>query len=234
MPDKNFSILVPVFIICLLGGWVPELNASSSQIPEQQVEKIQGIYRDLTSLSFDFSQATRTGGRERQGAGSAVFYRPGSKPGVMRWNYTEPDTQIILNDGNKLSIYTKQDNQVIVTSAEELQSDITYAFFAGTRNLLDDFTVKPPGNRFIFSSDDQDMQAVQLVPIQPHAQVKALHLWFDKDFLIRRLILEDHFDSITELSFTNIQLNSLPSNSPDTLTDLLQLDLPPGTEVISQ
>ena len=213
---------------------MPELNASSLQNSEQQVEKIQTIYRDLTSLSFDFNQATRTGGRERRGAGSAVFYRPNSKPGVMRWNYTEPDTQIILNDGNKLSIYTKHDNQVIVTSAEELQSDITYAFFAGTRNLLDDFTAKPPGNRFTFSSGDQAMQAVQLVPRQPHAQVKALHLWFDKDFLIHRLIMEDHFDSLTELTFTNIKLNSLPANSPETLTDLLQLDLPPGTEVISQ
>lgn len=234
MHNKYFSILIPLFIICLLGGWIPELNASSSQVPEQQVEEIQTIYRDLTSLSFDFSQATRTGGRERQGAGSAVFYRPSSKPGVMRWNYTEPDKQIILNDGSKLSIYTKHDNQLIVTSAEELQSDITYAFFAGTRNLLDDFKAKPPGNRFTFSSGDQAMQAVQLVPRQPHAQVKSLHLWFDKDFLIRRLIMEDHFDSITELSFSNIKLNSLPANSQERLTDLLKLDLPPGTEVISQ
>ena len=152
----------------------------------------------------------------------------------MRWNYTEPDTQIILNDGSKLSIYTKQDNQVIVTSAEELQSDITYAFFAGTRNLLDDFSAKPPENRFIFSSGDQDMQSVKLVPKEPHAQIKSLHLWFDKEFLIRRLIMEDHFDSITELSFSNIKLNSLPADSADTLKDLLLLNLPPGTEVISQ
>lgn len=234
MPDKIFLLLIPVFLLCLLGLPLPEVSASPTPQPEQQVEKIQDIYRDLTSLSFDFSQLTRTGGRARQGAGTAVLFRPRSKPGVMRWNYTEPDTQIILNDGSKLSIYTKQDNQVIVTSAEELQSDITYAFFAGTRNLLDDFSAKPPENRFIFSSGDQQLQSVKLVPKEPHAQIKALHLWFNKKHLIRRLIMEDHFDSITELSFSNIKLNTLPADSADTLKVILQLDLPPGTEVISQ
>ena len=234
MPDKISFLLIPVFLLCLLGIRLPETYASFAPKPEHQVEQIQDMYRDLTSLSFEFSQLTRTGGRGRQGAGTAVFYRPGSKPGIMRWDYTEPDTQIILNDSSKLSIYTKQDNQVIVTSAEELQSDITYAFFAGTRDLLDDFTAEPSENRFIFSSGDQDMQSVKLVPKEPHAQIKALHLWLDKDFLIRRLIMEDHFDSITELSFSNIKLNSLPANSTDTLKNLLQLDLPPGTEVISQ
>lgn len=46
--------------------------------------------------------------------------------------------------------------------------------------------------------------------------------------------MEDHFDSITELSFSNIKLNTLPADSADTLKVILQLDLPPGTEVISQ
>jgi len=107
MPDKISLLLTPVFLLCLLGLPLPEVSASPAPIPEQQVEKIQDIYRDLTSLSFYFSQLTRTGGRGRQGAGTAIFYRPGSKPGVMRWDYTEPDTQIILNDGKKLSIYTQ-------------------------------------------------------------------------------------------------------------------------------
>ncbi len=194
---------------------------------------MQDVYRDLTSLIFDFNQSTRTSGRQRQGSGSAILYRPADKPGIMRWNYTRPDTQIILNDGSKLSIFTKTDNQLIVTSAAEMQSDITYAFFSGTRNLLDDFTVAPPGNRFIVSSAD-DLQAVQLIPKKPHAQIKVLNLWFDADFMIRQLIMEDHFDSITELSFSNIKVNSLPADSADTLADLLKLDLPPDTEIISQ
>ncbi len=234
MPDKIILLFFSVFLLCLPGQLFAETPDSPAPAPEQLVKKIQNKYRDLTSLSFDFRQLTRTGGRARQGAGNAVFFRPENKPGVMRWNYSEPDTQVILNDGSRLSIYNKNDNQLIVTSAEELQSDITYAFFAGTRDLLADFTAEPSVNRFIFSSGDQDMQSVKLVPREPHAQIKALYLWFDDTFLIKKLIIEDHFDSITELTFSNIRLNSLAVDSADTLKNLLQLDLPPGTEIISQ
>jgi len=201
----------------------------------QQVEKIQQLYRALTSLSFDFNQITRTGNRSREGSGNAVFYRPGNnKPGVMRWNYTAPDSQIILNDGNTLSIYTRNDRQVIITSAEELQSDITSAFFSGTRNLLDDFTPLPSADRFVVHAEGMELQAVQLLPRKPHAQIKKIHLWFDKNFIIQRLILEDHFDSITELTFSNIKLNPLPVHSAETLASIVQLDLPSDTEIIRQ
>ena len=61
---------------------------------------------------------------------------------VMRWNYAEPDKQVIINDGETLFIYTEKDRQLIKTPAQEIESDITYAFFAGTRNLLDDFEAR--------------------------------------------------------------------------------------------
>ena len=234
MPDKITLLIIPALLLNLLGFLLSEAEASGQKVIEQQIEEIQAKYRDLSSLSFDFNQLTRSGGRDREGAGNAVFYRPDGKAGVMRWNYTKPDTQIILNDSKKLTIYTKEDNQMIVTSANELESDITYAFFTGKRNLLDDFNALPPGDRFTFSEAGQAIVAVQLVPKEPHAQIKNVHLWFDEDHLIKRLVMEDHFDSITELSFTNIKLNPLPPDSRKTLADLLKLDLPAGTEVISQ
>ena len=240
MPDKSyppFSILLSflLFLICLPGISIAATSSASAPTQEQQVEKLQDMYRDLTSISFNFNQITSTGGgRQRQGAGNGIFYRPKDKPGVMRWNYTRPDVQIILNDGSKLSIYTQKDNQMIVTSAKELQSDITYAFFAGTRNLLDDFSVTPADDRFVFSSPDMELQATQLVPRQPHGQIQSMHLWFDQDFLIRKIIMVDHFDSTTELLFTQIRHNNLPVDSPETLADILRLDLPPGTDIISQ
>ncbi len=234
MPDKYSILLIPTVFFCLLSFFLPEHVAAAADKPEQQVIRIQSIYRNLTSLSFDFSQLTSTGGRQRKGAGNAVFYRPKDKPGVMRWNYTIPDPQVILNDGSQLSIYTQKDSQLIVTPADELQSDITYGFFSGRRTLLDDFTVQAADNHVVSTADERKMQVVQLIPRKPHAQLKALLLWFDKDFLIRKISMEDHFGSITDLRFTDIKLNTLPVDSPDTLTRLLQLDLPPGTEIINQ
>lgn len=233
MPDKK-AFLPAALFSCLICAFYAIATAAPGVDLVGQVEKIQKKYRDFTSLSLDFKQLTRSGGRLREGAGNAVFFRPVVGPGVMRWNYTEPDTQIILNDGSHLSIYTQKDNQVLVTSAEALQSDITYAFFAGTRNVLDDFTPKPASERFIFNNGDTTLQALQLVPKKPQTQIKALHIWYDSTFLIKKLIMEDYFDSLTELSFSNIKPDTLQADSQAALKEITRLDLPPGTEVIRQ
>ncbi len=229
----TFMLLLTFFILATV--LLPGANASSQPEMEQQVTSLQKLYRSLTSLSFDFNQATSSSGRSRYGAGNAVFYRPGhDQPGIMRWNYKKPDPQVILNDGNKLFIYSQKDKQVIITSAEALQADITYAFFAGSGDLLTDFKPLAADHRFIYKSGDKTVQALQLVPRKPHGQIKSLHLWFDDGFIIHKVIMEDHFDTLTELTFTDIKMNALPADSAETVADLVKLDLPDDTEVINQ
>jgi outer membrane lipoprotein carrier protein len=231
MPDIFKQCFFVLVLCCSLS--LPANGVGAEVNLGKEVEKIQQLYRNLTSLSFEFQQSTQSGGRAREGAGNAVFLRPKDKPGIMRWNYTSPDPQIILNDGSKLSIYTAKDHQVIVTPADALKSDITYAFFSGTRNVLDEFTAQPAKDRFAHVTT-ADLQAVQLVPITPQSQVKALHIWYSPDLYIHKLIIEDHFDSFTELVFSNIKSNTLDVNSAETVATITGLDLPPGTEVISQ
>jgi outer membrane lipoprotein carrier protein len=38
-------------------------------------------------------------------------------PGMMRWEYENPDRQIIITDGDKLWVYRPQDNQVMTGKA---------------------------------------------------------------------------------------------------------------------
>jgi len=220
-------------------------SAADENSPESQALTLQSKYNSLTSLTFAFDQVTSTGTRERKGRGEAIFYRyqrasevgqennTPAKQSAMRWNYTEPDPQIIVSDGETLSIYTKKDKQLIRTPAKELESDITYAFFAGTRNLLDDFTAKTPGTTFIFSSD-KELQTILLVPRKPHNQVRDVQVWFDSEGLIHHLKITDHFESVTELNFDNIKANSLPPGDRKTLSEVITFPVPPGTEIISR
>lgn len=152
----------------------------------------------------------------------------------MRWDYSKPGKQIILNDGKELSIYTEKDKQLLIMSAQKLQSDITYSFFVGKRDLKEDFDLLPVASHFASKMNGQSGIAVQLVPKQPHGQIKSLHFWFDKDERIRRLIMEDHFETTTELIFSNIQVNTLPADSPQTIAQLVQLNIPSDTEIIRQ
>ena len=245
---------LPVFslvVLFLATGMIllpllPQNNAAARESSlVRQATSLQNLYRRLVSLSFDFSQVTRTGGRERQGRGNAVFFRPQNlhdkttggpqaiTHSVMRWNYTAPDRQVIMSDGKTLSIYTAKDRQMIKVPADKMDSDITYTFFAGTGNLLDNFEVLPPAPRFVYAAANK-LQAIRLVPKRPHNQIKAVQLWFDQKNIIHHLVIEDPFGSVTELTFTNIRLNSLPTKDQAKLHDILFFTPPPGTEMISR
>ena len=237
-------------IILLLALLLPcqTLPAKESLEPEAeaQARALQHLYASLTSLTFDFAQITRTGSRERTGQGHAVFYKPvaAASPqektagrdlprSVMRWNYAEPDHQVIINDGKTLLIYTEKDKQLIKTPAKELESDITYAFFSGTRNLLDDFEAQAPAEE-VLSSRVGALQTLLLVPRTPHNQIRSVQIWFDERGVIQRLLLTDHFDAETELRFSRIVLNSLPPGDRQQLESIISFQPPPGTEVITR
>ena len=222
-----------LLLTCLLFAFSSQSRAA--EVPLAQLEKIQQFYRNLTSLSFDFRQITNSNGRARKGAGNSVFYRPSSTTsGIMRWDYTEPGKQIILNDGKELSVYTEKDKQLLIMSAKKIQADITYSFFVGKRDFKEDFNLLPADPRFVDNATEQTDIAVQLTPKQPHGQIKSLHFWFDKDSKIRRIIMEDHFETTTELLFSNIEFNALPADSSRTIAELVRLNLPSDTEIIRQ
>ncbi|MCI5146210.1 MAG: outer membrane lipoprotein carrier protein LolA [Candidatus Electrothrix sp. AR3] len=229
-----------ILLFCLLAAAPYPAFADKSattSIPAQQLEHLKNIqkkYQKLTSLHFSFQQTVQSNGRLRYGEGNCIFYRSVSgRPGIMRWNYTKPDVQIILNDGKDLSIYTQKDKQLLVTSAKDLQTDIIYSFFSGNRNLLDDFTILPANDRFL-TQGDKKVLVVQLIPTQPHGQVRAIHLWFDEQSILRKLLMEDHFDTVTELIFTQVKFDTLAPESVEIATQLVLLELPPDTEVIKQ
>ena len=247
MPEKNTPIITLAACLLFAALLLSTLTAAAADVrsPEAQALALQEKYSSLNSLTFTFDQVTRTGTRERLGRGDAIFYRfqppveagqESSAPAiqsVMRWNYTEPDPQIIVSNGQTLSIYTEKDHQLIRTPAKELESDITYAFFAGTRNLLDDFVAKSADTTIVFSSD-KELQTLLLVPRKPHNQIRDVQVWFDSESLIRHLVITDHFDSVTELNFDKISANHLPAGDRKTLDEIISFPIPPGTEIISR
>lgn len=243
MSNRLHHFVSLTLLTCTLAWLLPALLIAATEDDlAKSVSRLQQNYQQLHSLRFTFNQVTTTSGRERRGSGNAVFYRPdrgetGKTPvekGIIRWNYTEPEPQVILNDGQQLSIYTKGDRQVLITSAEEMESDVTYAFFSGSKDLLDEFSPMAPDPRFIFNMAQVKLEAIQLIPRTPHPQIKSVQLWYDENYLIHRLLFEDHFDAVTTLMFSEVELNTLDTKDNGLLQDLLDLNLAPDTEIIRQ
>lgn len=215
---KKKSILFTCLLLLLL---VAEGAAEISL--EEKVAKLQEAYDKTSSFTADFSQETsmKLSRRQRQGQGSLVI----KKPGLMRWDYQKPELQVLICDGEKMSMYFSSAQQMIVMPAHEyLQSDVTYAFFAGNGNLLRDFRVEAVAVDYCCG----ELPDLQLLPKKQHPQVESIYLWLDERFLISRMKINDHYGSVTDLSFTNIKVNQPVSS------ELFNFVPPPDTEIVTQ
>lgn len=231
---------LPLFF--LLFFFFPGTAMALTESPEAVASRLQGNYDKIESLSFDFIQDTRgqLSGRPKKGRGHAFFVKNVTdnktaetlQSGKMRWNYSAPDRQVLVSDGETFSMYFSSLEQMIITPAEALQQDLTYSFFTGSGNLLEDFTILPPDTN---SSDTQgDTAVIKLVPKAKQSQVASIHLWVTDDSLIRRIEILDQFDTLTVLNFSNLKVDGLDTDDSDLMERLFTFTPPEGTEIIHQ
>ena len=213
-----FALLIGLMSLAVF----PDAGRGAALTPLELAQKLQARYEETKTMTADFKQSTSVpmSTRKRLGAGKVII----SKPGRIRWDYQAPDKQVLISDGKKVSMFIANSAQMIVQPVSQyINSDVTYAFFAGTGNIARDFKVLPSER-----SGDANLKAIKLVPKTAHPQVEYLHVWIDENFMIRRLEIVDHFGSITDLAFSNITRNE--PVSPETFV----FTPPMGTEIIEQ
>jgi outer membrane lipoprotein carrier protein len=213
-----------VFIV-LLVLLFPAVLLAAELRPEEVASRLQEAYEKTNTMSASFRQVTlvRSSPREKYGAGKMVI----QKPGRMRWDYQQPAHQVLVADGETVSMYYAQTEQMMVISAREyLQSDVTYAFFTGQGNILRDFQPLAAEKSL---TGDSAAHVIKLIPRQDHPQVQELRLWVHPEtFFIQQLRVLDHFGTVTDLFFSDIKVNVPLSPGLFTFTP------PAGTEIIRQ
>lgn len=231
---------IPLFSVLLLALLLPPAPApalaAALEYPEDIATRLQQRYDAMQSLSFTFSQRTQgqMSGRPRQGSGQAIFYKTG-ETSRMRWDYHSPDRQVLISDGVTFSMYFAELKQLIITPAKTLDTELTYSFFSGRGNLLNDFHLLPPDQGYSLESEVAGgPKIIKLVPKEPHSQVQSIHLWVTSDSLIQRLEIRDHFDTLTLLNLSNIEVDTLKVESDRQLNTLFSFTPPEGTEIIRQ
>ena len=214
--------LLSLLIGLMFLAFSPASGQCAAPTPLELARKLQARYEETKTMTADFKQSTAVpmSSRKRIGAGKVVI----SKPGRIRWDYLTPDKQVLISDGKKVFMYVANSGQMIVQPVSQyINSDVTYAFFAGTGNIVRDFNVLPSERQ-----EGAGLKVIKLVPKTPHPQVEYLHVWIDENFMVRRLEIVDHFGSITDLAFSNIRRNEPVSPEVFVFTP------PLGTEIIEQ
>ncbi len=225
-PLSRFSLFLCILLVSFA-------HAGQAETPEQAAARLQNRYNSIKSLSFNFVQNTRgqLTGRPKTGRGQAYFLKE-TTPGKMRWNYSDPDRQVLVSDGKSFSMYFESLQQMIVTPATTLQQDLTYSFFTGNGNLLEDFTISAADNK---TADEEELcSIIKLTPKVKQSQVASIHIWITDDSLIRRMEILDLFDTLTVLNFSDLQVDSLESENRKMMAQLFSFTPPEGTEIINQ
>ena len=235
----EFSFTPIIRVLCVFLAFLLTHSAAaepSLEYPVDTAKRLQEKYDSMTSLSFSFSQRTKgeMTGRQKTGSGQAYFIKS-AKTSKMRWNYLEPEQQVLMSDGVTVSMYFADLKQMIITPAESMEQDLTYCFFSGKGKLDRDFFILPPNEEYGPTDPAaKGSKIIKLVPQKKQSQVQNIHVWVSGDSLIERIDLRDHFDTITTLTFSDILVNPLAHKDAQTIETLFTFKAPEGTEIIHQ
>lgn len=230
---QTLSKIIMVLIWLLLPV-VVYAGESNIEYPEDIAQRLQARYDKITSLTFNFTQNSSGDmtGRPRKGSGRASFVKLDGKR-YMRWDYSIPDKQVLVSDGKIFSMYFAELQQMIISPADTLEADLTYSFFTGKGTLKNDFHIRPANEEFQ-GENNAEFQVIKLIPKTAQSQVQDIHLWVTPDSLIRRISIRDHFDTLTVLNLSDIEIDSLIGKNPRELLSFFSFVPPEGTEIIRQ
>ena len=201
----------------------------AERAPQEAAKLLQSAYEKTETFTADFKQETamRMSTRSRTAEGRVTI----KKPMFIRWDYVSPDKQILVGNGRQFLMYFEKTKQMIIRPVDDyMESDVTYAFFTGTGDILRDFDVHDGKvEDGILETDLGDDFFLKLVPKKQHPQLEYMLLWIDRSsHLINRLQLIDLFGNVTDLVFSNIHTGVPVAEEYFSFTP------PPGTEVIEQ
>jgi outer membrane lipoprotein carrier protein len=198
---------VGVFALTLGGG------ASASGLDE-----LHAFLEGTKTAQGNFAQVvTNRDGRTTQtSSGTFAFERPGK----FRWTYAKPFDQLIVGDGEKVYVYDRDLNQVIVRKLDAALGATPAALLAGDNALEKNFTLTASGS-------DQGLEFVDALPRASDSQFKKIRIGFAKG-LPKMMILSDAFGQTTDLTFSDVERN------PKLATNMFQFTPPKGADVVGQ
>ncbi len=190
--------------------------ALAASDPAAGRQKVESFLQGLQSLQAQFRQtlSDRNGRTVEEASGTLAIHRPDR----FRWDYREPNEQLIVADGARIWLYDADLQQVTVRKLDDTLSATPAMLLSGQGKLQDNFTVTQ-------SSQEGATFWVRMEPKRDDTDFKWVRLGFDGATL-RFMQLADKLGQTTNLEFTQLQRN--PAIDPSRFT----FTVPPGADVI--
>ncbi len=195
-----------LLLVCLLSLFGAHAHADAA------AAQLANFFDDLRTLSADFSQQVLDGNkREIQSSSGRMWIM---RPGMFRWDYSQPYQQQVVADGSHLWAFDKDLEQVTVQPAGEVLTATPAMLLSGEQPLDE-----------VFNISEAVGQGVLLTPKNNDSNVTELTLLFNADGL-ERIDAADAFGNTTVFTFSNLQRNPLLDRQLFTFTP------PEGADVV--
>ena len=160
-------------------------------------ERLKNFFSDVDAVRADFIQQV-VGEKKnvlQETSGKMLLLRPGR----FRWDYKKPYEQQIVSNGKKVWLYDVDLEQVTVKTLGGVLGSTPALLLSSDTPIEENFTVRELGA-------EQDLQWVELMPLQKESGFEKLILGFDDTNLIN-MELHDAFGQTTRLQFSKIERN---------------------------
>jgi len=203
--------------VALLFSAVPLLAQAGAPSLHDVAQRVDNHYNQLRSLKAGFSETYEGMGRRRTESGTLLL----AKPGLMRWDYSQPAGKIFVLDGKYAWFYTRGSAQAQRAAAKQLDDlRSPLRFLLGHTKLekeLVHLNLKVNANG-TFTLVGQPKGQEQRIP--------RMALTVTGEGAILVLEAEENDGSITRFSFTGEQVNAPVS------ANLFRFTPPAGVSVV--
>lgn len=185
----------------LLAPWTACADAESELL--ERIEALGHLAAEFVQVQY-----APSGERLEEAKGHVRLLKP-----QFRWEVASPHPQIVVADGDELSVYDPDLEQVIVRPLEAALADTPLAILtSSTLALNSDYQVRSLGDG-----------AFSLRPRSDDALIAEISLSFGREHL-REIVIRDSLGHRTDIAFSRFQDASVIQSSD------FSLDLPDGVE----
>jgi len=189
----------------------PEGVAQSEPAASEVARAVQAFYDQTHDVTASFHQTyvNKLYKRTDRSSGRVVF----KKPGMMRWDYAQPNGKVMASTGKSFVVYDPGDEgepgQVIEQTIAQSQLPQALAFLMGTGKLENDFTFRLlDGAAEGFTTGD----VLELRPKTPTPHFDRLLFYVERAAavrgLVRRMLIIDGSGNRNRFDFSKLKFNS--------------------------
>lgn len=168
------------------------------------LDQLRSFLTQTQSARGEFTQriTPRQGAKPQPVAsGQFVFQRPGR----FRWTYEKPYEQLIVADGERLTMFDKDLNQVTIKKLQASLPSSPASILFGSNEFDKEFEISDGGVR-------EGLEWIIAKPRAKDTTFERIEIGF-RDGLPAAMLLADGFGQATQLTFSKVQRN--PALQPD-------------------